>query len=54
MKILTVLTGGTIGSKVNDNVMDVKDHICPVVELYKENSAFLFHRVFYKKTSPRL
>lgn len=39
MKILTVLTGGTIGSKVNDNVMDVKDHICPVVELYKENSA---------------
>lgn len=35
MKILTVLTGGTIGSKIKNHTVDVKGACCEVVEKYK-------------------
>ncbi len=35
MKILTILTGGTIGSTVKDNTVDVQGFRCPVVDIYK-------------------
>lgn len=36
MKILTVLTGGTIGSTVKNKTIDVKGFSCPIAEIYKE------------------
>ena len=36
MKILTVLTGGTIGSTVKNKTIDVKGFSCPITEMYKE------------------
>lgn len=35
LKILTILTGGTIGSTVKDNTVDVQGFVCPVVDMYK-------------------
>ncbi len=35
MKILTVLTGGTIGSKKSDNIINVASSSCYIVEKYK-------------------
>ncbi|MCH5300274.1 MAG: asparaginase [Ruminococcus sp.] len=36
MKILTVLTGGTIGSKRENHTLDVKGNVCEIIEIYKE------------------
>lgn len=36
MKILTVLTGGTIGSKKENNTLDVTGNICEITDIYKE------------------
>ncbi len=38
MKILTVLTGGTIGSKIENDILDVKGNICEITEIYKANT----------------
>lgn len=36
MKILTVLTGGTIGSKRENHILDVKGNVCEITNIYKE------------------
>lgn len=36
MKILTVLTGGTIGCKIENHTIDVKGNVCDITEIYKE------------------
>lgn len=36
MKVLVIMTGGTIGSKTEDNIIDVKSNSYHIIEKYKE------------------